>query len=73
MSRFLTREELAGKIAYEGGFDAALDYGIRMEDMPESDYEMINAWQIMEICWGTYVKAREKVRKLFPEEYQEQL
>lgn len=71
--RFNDREDLAGKIAWEGGFNEAMEYGIRIDDMPEDDIELANAWQILDITWGTYVKARDRVRNLLPEEYQDQI
>jgi hypothetical protein len=73
MSRYESRSDLAAKIDWEGGMSSALDYGIRMDDMPEGDYELINAWQIMEICWGTYEKAKDKVMALLPDEYEDRL
>lgn len=73
MSRYATRNDVAAKVDYEGGFASALDYGLTMNDMPEGDYELMNAWQVMEICWGTFVKARERVRNLLPEKYEDQI
>lgn len=44
MSRFENREELAGKIDWEGGLWSALEYGIRAADLPEGDLELLDAW-----------------------------
>jgi hypothetical protein len=41
---YATREEVRGKVEWEGGLTAALDYGLDTGDMPEGDTELREAW-----------------------------
>lgn len=45
--RFKSREDLAGKIEWEGGILESVDYGIKAEDMPEGDTELAELWAEM--------------------------
>ena len=67
MSRFENRERLAQKIAWEGGLDMAMDYGITTEMLPEGDTELLEAWAPMQEAWDAYAEAAVKVRELLPE------
>ena len=40
MSDEMTLEELASKVSWEGGLYLALDYGIKVEDVPEEVKEL---------------------------------
>lgn len=64
MARFEDREHLAGKIEWEGGMEMALDYGIRLKDLPKGDAELEDLWVPMEEAWETYREHAEAVEKL---------
>jgi len=65
---FDNREELTGKILWEGGMEEALDYGINLEDLPADDKELRDAWEPMEQAWKAYQKLAEKVLDLLPDQ-----
>jgi len=65
--RFENRAALAGKIEWEGGLMEALDYGIKTEDMPEGDTELIEAWSKLEAAYRAVEPLAEAVDKLLPE------
>lgn len=64
---FENRQEVAGKIDWEGGILESLDYGLTEEDMPEGDTELREAWAELMAAF-TYVRAaRRRVSILLPE------
>lgn len=65
--RFESREALAAKIEWEGGLAEAVDYGIRVADMPEGDEELIAAWTAMEEVWAEFERRSGVVAKLLPD------
>lgn len=67
MSRFESREALAGKIAWEGGNWAALEYGIDADDMPEGDEELTAAWAALDQAFKQAGDAWDVVEALLPE------
>lgn len=64
MSRFENREELAGKIDWEGGLWSALEYGISAEDMPEGDSDLMEAWAELERHWKAASKAANVIYEM---------
>jgi hypothetical protein len=61
---FATRAEVRDKIEWEGGYVAALDYGLRVSDMPEGDTELRDAWDKLWAAYremGPFVAAVEKL------------
>jgi hypothetical protein len=59
------RQELAEKVEWEGGLDAALEYGLRSPgDMPVGDDELAEAWAKMQAAWEAYRKAVAPVAAL---------
>ena len=65
--RFKSRAALAGKIEWEGGVMEALDYGIKTEDMPEGDTELIEAWDRLATAYHELEPLADAVAKLLPE------
>lgn len=61
------REELAGKIDWEGGLEDALDYGIKLDDLPEDDTELRTAWEPMQKAWEEFQRLADPVRELLPD------
>jgi hypothetical protein len=68
VDRFENREDLAVKIAWEGGLDLVMDYGIHVRNMPEGDIELQELWTELESAWDKYVAVRSKVEELLPSE-----
>jgi hypothetical protein len=68
VSRFEGAEALAAKIAWEGGMEMALDYGIKTEDMPEGYITLMERWADMQAKWETYREAAELVEELLPDQ-----
>ena len=66
--RFKSREALAGKIEWEGGLTEALDYGIKVTDMPEGDEELIAAWAALDEAWAALREHAIVVENLLPEQ-----
>jgi hypothetical protein len=62
--RFASREELANKIEWEGGIFEALDYGIRSDDMPEGDTELVEAWRDLAVAYASVSVLADKVQDL---------
>ena len=54
---FADRKSVRDKIEWEGGVMEAVDYGLRVTDMPEGDTELRDAWDKL-------VTAYESVRPL---------
>jgi hypothetical protein len=69
LSKFENREDLAGKISWEGGIDMALDYGIIWQDMPDKELE--DAWYSMQQAYENFEHYRDIVEDLMPEDFQE--
>lgn len=66
--RFESRKALAAKIEWEGGSLAdALDYGIRVADMPEGDEELTAAWTDLEEAWAEFERRAGVVETLLPD------
>ena len=65
--RFESREELAGKIMWEGGIAQSLEYGIKASDMPEGDSELEQAWLVMQHAWDLFESRSQEVMELLPE------
>ena len=65
--RFDSREDLAGKIEWEGGLMESLDYGIGTEMMPEGDIELTEAWAKLEASFKETSKLADAVQELLPE------
>ena len=64
--RFESRDDLAGKIEWEGGLFGALDYGIKTEHMPEGDEELAEAWARLQASFETTSELAGAVRGLLP-------
>jgi len=65
--RFESREDVAGKVGWEGGIWEALDSGLKSTDMPEGDDELIAAWEALENAYSVADAAADKVMDLLPE------
>lgn len=65
--RFESREELAAKIEWEGGLEAAFDYGIRSDYMPEGDEELTALWREAEDAFARFDDALYPLRELLEE------
>lgn len=61
---FATRQEVADKVNWEGDLEAALDYGLRVDDMPENDAELREAWARLAEKWNAYRRVAESVERL---------
>jgi hypothetical protein len=61
---FESRERVADKVEWEGGLDAAVEYGLKPTDMPEGDDELRIAWSKMLDAWEEYRKAAAPVAKM---------
>lgn len=59
-TRYESKEELAGKVDWEGGVAEAINgYGIRSDELPEGTPQaIVEAWQRVESV-GAYVNAIE--------------
>lgn len=68
--RFKNREDLAGKIGWEGGLEMSLDYGITADMMPEGDQEMTDAWTGLDAAWAALKPHLEAVRDLLPDDFE---
>lgn len=45
----MTKEELAAKIDWEGGVESAINYGIKVTDLPEdTPARVVHAWAILQ-------------------------
>lgn len=66
MSRAGNRQDVASKIAWEGGIYEALEYGIKAKNMPEGDLELAEAWQGLDAAFAMCNAAVDKVLKLLP-------
>lgn len=65
--RFESRDDLAAKIEWEGGILEALDYGIKIADMPEGDTELIEAWTKLQRSFETTRALVDALNELLPE------
>lgn len=69
---FENRQEVAGKIDWEGGILSSLDYGLTDEDMPEGDTELREAWAELMAAFSYVRSARQRVEMLLPEPGEEE-
>lgn len=67
MSRFESRERLAGKIEWEGGIEESFSYGITSEDMPEGDEELEEAWGKAETAYWAFMDTIGELVEVAPE------
>lgn len=68
MSPHLDRFELANTVYREGGsLLGILEYGLKAEDLPESDTELRDLWRDLELAWHTFNQAADRVSDLLPE------
>jgi hypothetical protein len=65
--RFESREALAAKIEWEGGVLESVDYGIRVEDMPEGDTELAELWAELVPAYQKADELASKVHTLLEE------
>lgn len=61
---FKTRADVAAKVDWEGGITDALDYGLKVDDMPEGDEELRHAWAALEAAYATVRTAEVVVERL---------
>lgn len=52
MSGQMTPAEFAGKVEWEGGVLDALDYGLRADDLDDSNPELKAAWRDLARRWA---------------------
>jgi hypothetical protein len=65
--RFESREALASKIEWEGGVLESVDYGIRVEDMPEGDTELAELWADLVVAYQKADGLATKVHAILEE------
>lgn len=58
---YTTRADVFGKVDWEGGIDEVQRYGLSLEDLPEDDHELREAWQAMADAWAVYQPLSDKV------------
>lgn len=58
--------QFAGKVAWEGGIEEALQYGLRSTDIDGND-ELRKAWAEMEIAWKKFQDKVGPVEALLPD------
>lgn len=61
MSKYESREELAGKVDWEGGVEEAIiGYGITSAELPEdTPSEVFDAWRRVEVTKGDFDRISE--------------
>jgi hypothetical protein len=59
-----SRHEVAAKVEWEGGLVAALELGLRADDMPEGDMELREAWKRMRMAWELAVVLGSDVERM---------
>lgn len=59
-----SREDLFNKVDWEGGMEGSLEYGLRLEDVPPHDKELLAAWTEMQAAWDVYKPLGDKVYDL---------
>lgn len=64
---YKNRADLFGKVEWEGGMEAALEYGLRLKDLPQDDDELRDAWADMERAWLAYEPLGSKVYEMLEE------
>jgi hypothetical protein len=64
VSRFESREALASMIEGEGGVLEVVDYGIKADDMPEGDTELIELWAEMRVAYKRADNLATKVHEI---------
>ena len=64
MSSYTTRAEVLAKIDHEGGMEGVLEYGLGVDDLPEDDIELRDAWRVMIQVWDAYTSKAEIVEAL---------
>ena len=60
-----TLEDLAAKIEWEGGFEAALSYGITHDEVPD---EVSTQWKQAEELFHRLEKLYQDISEILPEE-----
>lgn len=56
-----TRAEVAEKIEWEGGYGAALEYGLKVDDMPEGDNVLRAAWGRLDMAQKVWDRCADAV------------
>lgn len=64
---FKDRSEVAAKVDWEGGLYDSLDYGLKVDDMPEGDEELREAWEALEKAFQDFEVTAERVYDLLPD------
>ena len=62
-----SRKDVASKTEWEGDIMAALDYGLKAEDMPEGDTELREAWAALQAKYAELKPFIDRVGGLLPE------
>lgn len=65
---YRNREDVFGKVDWEGGIDEVQRYGLSAEDLPQYDTELIEAWKAMAAAWAVYEPLSRVVTDLLEEE-----
>lgn len=63
----MTPEEFIAKIEWEGGVLDALEYGLRAEDLDDSDPELKGAWSDLRNDWVNFEPALRNVEEMVEE------
>lgn len=61
---YATRAEVAEKVGWEGGIIDAVEYGLTVDDMPEGDTELREAWNALLTAWRGLIPLEEAVERL---------
>lgn len=62
---YANRAQVAGKIDHEGGIMDALEYGLMVDDMPEGDHELRQAWAALKAAYAAIRPLEDAVERLF--------
>lgn len=52
----MTPGEFAAKSDYEGGITSSLEYGLRADDLDDSDPDLKRAWFRLQLLWSQEVE-----------------
>lgn len=62
--RKMTPEEFAAKVEWEGGVTEALEYGLRENEMDDSDPAFQTAWAVLREQWDIVRPHIDKVEQI---------
>jgi hypothetical protein len=62
--RYESRRDVWNKVQWEGGILEALEYGIRVDDLPEGDAELAELWQRLEDAYDALEPIQKAIEAL---------